>query len=357
MTARRHLLRRFARTFLACLPLWQCCMPYRVNAAPAQDITYSAYADTYLAHDFNHLPTRYRPYTTQPYYTDEPALNLGYVDVKVDTAKYRGRLAMQYGTSVIANYADESKEFFRYFQEAYAGIKLSESLTVDAGIFFSHIGMESWISRDDWNLTRSLIAENSPYYQSGLRAQYAISQSLSTQLLLLRGWQNISNDQSLALGTQIAWDATTTTSLYHNLFVGNEHGERIFNDFIIKHQITASFGIDAAYDLGIQQRRDQDTALWQGWSIIPHYAVNSRVALAGRVEYYSDPHQVIVKSLSSQSFNATGLSANIDYKITPALTWRNEYRVFLSTHEVFPRHTGFSYSDSVVTSSIAYTVQ
>jgi hypothetical protein len=124
-----------------------------------------------------------------------------------------------------------------------------------------------------------------------------------------------------------------------------------------KRSITASFGIDAAYDLGIQQRRDQDTALWQGWSIIPHYAVNSRVALAGRVEYYSDPHQVIVKSLSSQSFNATGLSANIDYKITPALTWRNEYRVFFSTHEVFPRHTGFSYSDSVVTSSIAYTVQ
>jgi hypothetical protein len=326
-------------------------------ADPGDFITYSAYADAYFAHDFNHLPTRYRPYTTQPYYTDEPALNLGYVDARIDSDTYRGRLAMQYGSSVIANYADESKEFFRYFQEAYAGLKLSERLTVDAGIFFSHIGMESWISRDDWNLTRSLIAENSPYYQSGVRAQYTASESLSAQVLLLRGWQNISNDQPLALGTQVAWKATSSTSLYHNLFVGNEHGERIFNDFIIKHRLTQSFGIDAAYDLGIQQRRDEDTALWQGWSILPHYAINPRVAVAGRVEYYSDPHQVIVKSLSGQRFNATGLSANIDYKITPTLTWRNEYRVLLSTQEVFPRHEGFSQSDSVVTTSIAYTLQ
>ena len=356
MTARRHLLRRFARTFLACLASWQCCIPFRANAAPTQDIAYSAYADAYFAHDFNHLPTRYRPYTTQPYYSDEPALNLGFVDAKMNTDQYYGRLALQYGSSVVANYAEESQEFFRYFQEAYLGVKLSDRLTLDAGIFFSHIGMESWISRDDWNLTRSLIAENSPYYQSGVRMSYQISNSLSAQALLLRGWQNISNNENPALGTQLAWKATDKTSFTHNLFVGNIHGERIFNDFIIKREITDSFGIAAAYDLGVQKRRAEDTAIWQGWSVIPHYRINTSLAVAGRVEYYSDPHQVIVTSLSGERFNATGLSANIDYAITPTLLWRNEYRVMLSTQQIFPRHEGFSQSDTVITSSVAYTL-
>jgi hypothetical protein len=356
MIAQGHLLRRLSRVLLACLPVWQSWMTVHANAVPGQEMAYSAYADAYFAHDFNHLPTRYRPYTTQPYYSDEPALNLGFIDAKVDTQRYYGRLAIQYGSSVVANYAEESREFFRYFQEAYFGVKLSERITIDTGIFFSHIGMESWISRDDWNLTRSLIAENSPYYQSGLRMSYRISDSLAAQALLLRGWQNISNDEAPALGTQIAWNASERTSLVHNLFVGNIHGERIFNDFIVKQEITDSFGIAAAYDLGVQKRRAEDTAIWQGWSVIPHYKMTNRLSIAGRVEYYSDPHQVIVTSLSGERFNATGLSANIDYAITPKLLWRNEYRAMLSTQQIFPRHEGFSQSDTVLTSSVAYTL-
>jgi hypothetical protein len=113
------------------------------EAEPPAPLSFGGFVDTYIAHDFNHLPTRYRPYTTQPYYSDEGALNLGYVDAVLNTSRFRGRLALQYGSSVIANYADEPDEFVRYFQEAYGGISISESWKIDAGIFFSHIGAES----------------------------------------------------------------------------------------------------------------------------------------------------------------------------------------------------------------------
>ena len=46
--------------------------------------------------------------------------------------------------------------------EADAGIKISkkQNLWIDAGIMPSHIGFESAVSKDCWNLTRSILADN-----------------------------------------------------------------------------------------------------------------------------------------------------------------------------------------------------
>lgn len=315
-----------------------------------------AYMDTAIAHDFNRLPTRYRPYTTQPYYTDEASLNLGYVDAVLDTDRYRGRVAAQYGSSVVANYANEPHEFFRYIQEAYAGVKITEAWMIDAGIFFSHIGLESWISRDNYTVSRSIIADYSPYYQSGVRTRYDFSRDVRLELHLIRGWQNMSDDRHPAVGTSFTYSPTTNTKLTHNSCIANETGTRVFNNFIVRHKLTEDFGIAASFDVGAQDRQDDSRAWWHGWAVIPHYKLNDTVSIAGRVEQYSDPHQVMITTLSDQSFNATGLSANIDTVVASGLVWRNEYRAFISTKEIYPRREGFSASDSFVMTSLIYSL-
>lgn len=322
-----------------------------------EPLTASAFIDTTIAHDFNRLPTRYRPYTTQPYYNNEGALNLGFVDAELSTERYHGRLAIQYGSSVIANYADEADEFVRYFQEAYGGIKISDTWHVDAGIYFSHIGMESWISRDDYTVGRSIICDYSPYYQSGIRSVHDISERLHIELHLLRGWQNISNNSDPSLGTQVAYDLTPRTTVVYNTFIGNEHGLRVYNDFVLRHAFSRRFGVAAAFDLGAQNRSEESRAWWYGWSIIPHYSINDTLAVAGRVEQFSDPQQVVLQSFSNEAFNATSLSANIDISLLKDLVWRSEYRAYVSSRDLFPDGGGFSTTDNVVTTSIIYTLQ
>lgn len=79
-------LHKFAALYLSCI--LQTMLLAALFLATAKDgtcqengsVTFSGYIDTNIAHDFNHLPTRVRPYTTQPSYTDEASLNLGYVD-------------------------------------------------------------------------------------------------------------------------------------------------------------------------------------------------------------------------------------------------------------------------------------
>jgi|LauGreDrversion4_2_1035121.scaffolds.fasta_scaffold02519_15 hypothetical protein len=332
-------------------------LPYLAFGEPSEPLSFGGFVDTYIAHDFNHLPTRYRPYTTQPYYNDEGALNLGYVDAVLATERFHGRLAVQYGSSVIANYADEPHEFMRYLQEAYGGISISDTWKIDAGIFFSHLGMESWISRDDYTPSRSLVADYSPYYQTGVRSIHEVSKQLHLEFHIVRGWQNISDDREPCYGTQIAYSPSEDLRLIYNTFIGDEDGTRVFNNFVIKSSLTEDFGIDSSFDLGAQNRHDESRAWWHGWAIVPHYRINNTYAIAGRVERYDDPHQIMIQTLSGKSFNTTGLSLNLDTTIIPNLIWRNEYRVFLSTQDVFPRHQSFSASDSFVMTSLIYSLR
>jgi hypothetical protein len=356
--SRRRRISKIVRVlFTAQAALLLAAFPLAAVGEPSSPLSIGGFVDTYIAHDFNHLPTRYRPYTTQPYYSDEFALNLGFVDATLSTERFHGRLALQYGSSVIANYAAEPHEFMRYFQEAYGGVSITDSWKLDAGVFASHIGLETWISRDNATPSRSLVADYSPYYQTGVRSIHEVSKQVHLELHLLRGWQNISDDRNLCYGTQIAYSPTDTFRVIYNTFVGDEDGTRVFNNIVIKHAVTEAFGVSSSFDLGAQNRHDESRAWWHGWTIIPQYRINDTYAIAGRVERYDDPDQVMIQTLSGKSFNATGLSVNLDTTIIPNLIWRNEYRVFLGTHDVFPRHESFSASDSFVMTSLMYSVR
>src|SRR5215472_7350286 len=71
--------------------------------------TLSGFVDTYYAWDFDRPHTFDRAYTTQPARHAEFNVNLAFIEGKVAGPRYRGRLALQWGTSVQANYAGEPK--------------------------------------------------------------------------------------------------------------------------------------------------------------------------------------------------------------------------------------------------------
>lgn len=58
--------------------------------------------------------------------------------------------------------------------EANAGVKLSKKkeLWLMQGSCPANIGFESAIGKDCWNLTRSMLADNTPYYEAGARVSY-----------------------------------------------------------------------------------------------------------------------------------------------------------------------------------------
>ncbi len=167
------------------------------------------YVETYYVYDFNKPENNIRPgfiYSFNRH--NEVNLNLGFIRGSYDTDNARAKLAVMSGTYANANLTAEPGVLKNVF-EANAGVKVSsrKNLWIDAGIFGSHIGFESAVGKDCWNLTRSIQADNTPYYEAGVRISYTTDDDKwFLSALILNGWQRIQRVEGNSLpsfGTQI----------------------------------------------------------------------------------------------------------------------------------------------------------
>lgn len=322
-----------------------------LNISAESEIQYSGFLDSYFAHDTNQDGKRIRPYTTQSYYAGEPAVNLAWLSAKLIDEEYRGTLAVQYGSSVKSNYSAEPEQFFRYIQEATAGIRLGDRLWWDTGIHASHIGLESWLSKDNFTYTRSLISEYSPYYQLGTKLTYDFVDGDQMSFHILNGWQNISDDKNPAFGFYYSHILNPKTSLSYSNFIGNENGVRIFHDFVVKHKFNDVFELAGAFDLG-NQESDSHHNNWHGYALILKAKNTSKLSTILRVEGYNDPHQIILSSQSGKTSEIYGASLGLDYGISSRLNWRNEVKGLYSKSEIFPKNDSFKDTDLLLVTSL-----
>lgn len=322
------------------------------DAAPA--VTWGAFVDSYYAWDANR-PTRFdRAYTTQAARHAEFNVNLAFVEARLAGPRTRGRLAVQWGTSVQSNYAGEPRngalsgpEVSQFVQEAVAGYRLAPSLWIDGGIFLSHIGYESWISRDNLAYTRSLVAEYSPYYESGAKLTWMASPAVTAQLAVVNGWQNISSEnESPAAGIRVDWTLPRGLTLsYDNLLAevapdSSESRMRFYNDVIAQFDPSPRWRFAAAVGFGTQSESAPDggSATWGGAVGYARWQATPRAGVVARVETYQDVDQVVLASASGAGFRTVGASIGLDVAPAPNLRWRSELRWFDSPSPVWPAH-------------------
>lgn len=338
-------------------------LPAGAIAQETPGVTWGGYVDTYFAYDFSRPRNLDRAYTTQPARHHEMNVNLAFVEVKVDREKTRGRLALQAGTSVQANYAGEptvgstsGPSLSRNIQEAYAGYRVADQTWIDAGIFFSHIGAESFISSDNLTYTRSLVADYSPYYQSGARLSHQWSDEWSTQAFVLNGWQNISeSNQTVAFGTQVAYAPNSRLKWTYNTFLGRESSRRQFHDLVLTYQPNTAWSMAAQADIGIQQETSNGkSGHWKGATLLARHRVSTLWAVSGRVERYEDGHQVLVTTPNSRAFQVWGASLGVDLEPETGFFFRNEIRGFQADDEIFQTRSGYRRNNAFFVTSVSY---
>ena len=327
---------------------------------------FSAYAELYYAYDFNQPEDHLRPtflYSHNRH--NEVNLNLGFIKASYAQENVRANLALGTGTYMNANYAWEP-DFLQWVYEANAGVKISRNrnLWVDAGIFSSHIGLESAISLDCPTLTRSMAAENSPYYESGLKISYTTpDEKWFFSGLLLNGWQRIQRpdgNNSLALGSQVTYTPSSKLKLNYSTFFGNDKPDdqkllRHFHNLYAVADITSRLKVFAGVDIGFEQKSISDDE-WNTWltpSVILHYSSSGKWSVAGRWEYYRDAEGVIIYSGTPNGFQTHGYSLNIDYHISENASWRIDGRMLQSKDRIFVRDQQSVNNNFCVTTSMA----
>lgn len=250
----------------------------------------------------------------------QPAVNLAVGKLGFEKERWRANLALLAGTYSADNYAAEPP-LLRHLLEANVGYRLhrSASLWLEAGVFPSHIGFESAFSFDNLTLSRSILAENSPYFLSGAQVKYT-KNHWQAALLLLNGWQRIAlrADQRLpAFGTQINrtfgnwvinWSSFTGLSepetarlwrTFHNTYAIWKPSERF----------TATFGFDVGW-----QKQTNRVAQWYSPVLMGRYGLTKEFFVAGRIEYYTDPNGAHIPAFTEGGFRSWGFSGNLDYQ-------------------------------------------
>ncbi len=311
-----------------------------------KNIEFTGYGEVYAGCDFSTPEYKERPsFIYNHKRTRELNLNLMLLKASYSDKRFRANLAFMMGDYVTYNLSSEPN-WAKFLNECSMGWKLSKKQKVwlDVGVFPSHIGFESAISKDCWTLTRSILAENSPYYESGMKLNYTgKKEKWSTTFLLLNGWQRISfpsNKFLPASGLQITYKPTDKLSLNYSNFIGKvsrfkTETLRTYHNAYMQYEPTKKNGIIAGFDLGTGKDKLNHPRLWFSPVIIFRHSFSNRLKLALRSEYYNDKQQLIITTNTPSGFKVFGCSMNWDFQLNKYITFRAEGKWYRSTDLVF----------------------
>lgn len=329
-------------------------------------LTISGYLETYYSYDLGNPDNHERPgffYSFNRH--NELNINIGFVKANYTTDKVRSNFALMGGTYAQYNLAGE-QGLLKNIYEANVGFKISKkhNLWIDAGIMPAHIGWESAIGKDSWTLTRSIAADNSPYYEAGVKIGYTTkNEKLYLAAMYLNGWQRIQKipgNQTPAFGTQLTFKPNSKITFNWSTYGGNEMPDtlrqlRLFNNLYGQFQITEKLGVLAGFDVGIQQVK-KDTNAYNNWYtpvLIVQFKPTDKIRLAARGEYYNDEKGIIISTGTRNGFQTIGYSLNLDYVITDNVLWRIEGRALSSKDKIFTMDKKASTENYFITTSLA----
>ncbi|HWR33550.1 MAG TPA: porin [Chitinophagaceae bacterium] len=334
----------------------------KVDSAKQKAISFSGFAEVYYCYDFDKPSSKERPgYLYNHKRHNQPGINLALLEAAFTKNKWRANLTLMAGDYAKYNLASEPK-WTRAIYEADVGYDFSNKVSIDAGVLPSHIGSESAISKDNWTLSRSLLAENSPYYETGVRLNYEPNDKWSFALLGLNGWQHIKNNNSdLAAGTMVQFKPDDKWFFNSGTFLGNEKPDsvarqlRFFHNFYTIYTISKKMAASVFIDFGTEEKQNNNGSnCWMGLVGKMQWTISDKINTAFRYEYYKDKTGVIISPPSANGFRLNGYTFCFDWKIAKNLLWRNEFRLFSSPDNIFIKENMPKKNNACILSSMAW---
>jgi len=188
--------------------------------APAVKVTPTGYLEAYYAWNVNRPVnniTNYRGFDNRH---NTFTLSNAALGAAFESGPVGGKLMLQVGSQATAISGAEpthpgasaanasGPELWKYIQEAYVTYKapIGRGLTIKAGVEGSPIGIETFAVHDNWTWSRSNLFFALPYYHTGLRATYPVSDRVSASVAVLNGWNSVvDNNEAKSVESHVTY--------------------------------------------------------------------------------------------------------------------------------------------------------
>lgn len=114
---------------------------------------------------------------------------------------------------------------YRFLSEAYAGYHINKmhGINIDAGLFMSYIGLNSFYQAENWEYQASFTSDNTPWFFNGIRAQFYPTKHLKIEPWIINGWQSYGKFNSMpGVGGNITWAPNDNLKLLTNNYYGTD---------------------------------------------------------------------------------------------------------------------------------------
>jgi len=244
---------------------------------------------------------------------------------KINTAQISVKYNSDYARAVVTFHAGDLAQYNwpseqRIIQEANLGFRPVDHLWIDMGYFFTHMGTESALPKNNFFNTLALISYFEPFYQSGIKVTYDVSEKFYAQIHLLNGYNVFSdNNKNKSFGMQLGYKVNDDMNLTYNNIIGNEMPSsvpgktRFANNFVFSFSPSDKIDFLAGVDICSQQnsklKSPDETAILYGGLISARYKVLPVFNISGRLEYYNDADAILSNVIADTDGNLTGLKA------------------------------------------------
>ena len=272
------------------------------------DLTISGYVDAYYEYNFNNPESGYNGGRVFDIYHNQFSLGLVQTMFTYTKGRLTGVADLTFGPNAdLGNFGNEGTA--KVIKQAYISYAISDKVGFTIGQYGTHIGYELIDAPLNFNYSLSYLFGNGPFYHTGAKFDFALSDKVGVMLGVVNGWDALMdfNDKK-SITAQFSIAPSDAFSLYLNWIGGDEYdggsnfGEEegsftsLF-DLTTSYQVTDAFliGLNAAYgsfksgaDAAVDGDPWSDDATWGGAALYLNLATSETFGLGFRGEYFSD---------------------------------------------------------------------
>jgi hypothetical protein len=333
------------------------------DAAPAssfwESLEFSGFVDGYYLWAFNEQDLQLRNFDV-----NHNTFNLNYAEVavgkptsEVSRAGFRLDVGAGDTADMVNAFEPGGTDYLKYVQQGYVSYlaPVGKGLSVDFGKFVTPHGAEVIETKDNFNYSRGLLfALAIPYYHTGFRLGYAVSDTVSVTGYLVNGWNNVrDNNDAKTAGITLGLKPTGKLSVNQSYMVGkeltDEDGVRHIFDTVVSYSASDALSVIGNFDYGRDSVGGIDVA-WYGAAMGLKYQLNDTWAFSPRYEIFKDDDGFATGLAQTlQEVTLTG-----EYKAPAGLIARFEFRSDFSDEDYFDKTTGLTSSQPSVSVGLIY---